>query len=200
MIITIAQHKGGVGKSTSAVHLAALLNEQAPTLLVDGDPNRSATAWNARGGLPCRVIDERQAARYAREFENIVIDTAARPDRADLEALAGGCDLLILPTTPDALSLDALIQTVDVLKALNTDKYRVLLTMTPPTPSRDAVEARELLSGAGIPLFNASIRRRVAFQKAALAGTTVKEVADTRAADGWADYAEVLKEIQNGRK
>ena len=59
------------------------------------------------------MVDERQAARYAGEYKHIVIDTEARPDEDDLEsALAGGCDLLIIPTTPDALALDALMLTV----------------------------------------------------------------------------------------
>ena len=45
MILTVASFKGGVGKTTSAIHFAAYLQQQAPTLLIDGDPNRSATTW-----------------------------------------------------------------------------------------------------------------------------------------------------------
>ncbi len=45
MIVTVAGFKGGVGKTTSAIHLATYLNQNASTLLVDGDPNRSATTW-----------------------------------------------------------------------------------------------------------------------------------------------------------
>ena len=140
MIVTVASFKGGVGKTTTAVHLAAYLQTKGKTLLIDGDPNRSASGWSKRGSLPFKVIDERQAAKHAKDFDHIVIDTEARPEREDLEALAGGRDLLVLPTTPDALALDALTQTIDALKSIGTDRYRILLTIIPPKPSKDGDE------------------------------------------------------------
>ena len=116
MIIPVASFKGGVGKTTTAVHLAAYLQKKAPALLVDGDANCSATVWGKQGKLPFKVVDERQAARYAREYEHIIIDTKARPEEDDLKALADGCDLLVIPTTPDMLALDALMLTVKVCR------------------------------------------------------------------------------------
>jgi chromosome partitioning protein len=93
VIFTVASFKGGVGKTVTAVHLAAYLRGLAPTVLVDGDPNRSATGWAKRGELPFPVVDERQAVRFARDYEHVVVDTEARPDREDLEALAGATSL-----------------------------------------------------------------------------------------------------------
>jgi chromosome partitioning protein len=195
MIITIASFKGGVAKTTTAVHLAAYLQDRSPTLLIDGDPNRSATGWSRRGQLPFKVVDERQAAKYARDFEHCVIDTEARPEEEDLRALADGCDLLIIPTTPDALALDALMLTVKVLDRLRATGYRILLSIIPPRPSRDGDEARSTLSEAGLPLLTQGVRRLVAFQKAALAGVPVYAVDDPRANLGWEDYQQVGKEI-----
>jgi chromosome partitioning protein len=103
VIITLASFKGGVAKTTSAIHLACYFSNLGSTLLVDGDPNRSATGWAKRGELPFKVVDLLQAPMHSRNFEHVVIDTAARPSREDLEALADGCNLLVLPTTPDAL-------------------------------------------------------------------------------------------------
>lgn len=195
MIITIAGFKGGVGKTTTAVHLAAHLQKDAPTLLIDGDPNRSATGWAKRGSLPFKVVDELQAARYARDFEHIVIDTKARPEPGDLETLADGCDLLVIPTTPDALALEALMLTVSELRQLGNDRYRVLLTVVPPPPSHDADDARADLTQAQIPTFETHVRRYVAYQKAALQGVPVYESADPRAQVAWEDYLAVGKEL-----
>ena len=178
MIITITSFKGGISKTTTAVHLAAYLQKRSPTLLIDGDPNRSATGWSRRGQLPFKVVDERLAAKYAREFEHCVIDTEARPDEEDLRALADGCDVLVVPTTPDALALDALMLTVKALNGLGATRYRILLSIIPPRPSRDPEEARSTPTEAGLPLLSRGVRRLVAFQKAALAGVPVYAVDD----------------------
>lgn len=195
MIVTVASFKGGVGKTTSAVHLAAYLQARASTMLVDGDPNRSATKWAKRGQFPFQVIDERQGIRRAGDFVHTVIDTEAHPSRDDMEALAGGCDLLIIPSTPDRLSLDALVDTVKVLRDLGADRWRILLTMVPPPPSRAGELAREVLQEAGFPMFTGCIRRYTAFQTASDQGVIVSEVKDARAAVGWADYQKIGSEV-----
>jgi len=195
MIFTVASFKGGVGKSTSAIHLAAYLQEKAPTLLIDGDVNRSVTNWASRGNPSFKVVDERQAAKYARSYEHIVIDTPARPSQDDLKSLADGCDLLIIPSSPDAFALDALMLTVDALADLDSDRYKILLTIIPPAPSKEGEKARASLTQAGLPVFKTGIRRFIAFQRAALLGVPVYEVDDPRANQGWQDYQEVGKEI-----
>lgn len=195
MIVTVASYKGGVGKTTSAVHLAGYLQTKAPTLLIDGDPNRSASGWAKRGQLPFHVVDERQAARVSRDYEHIVIDTKARPEREDLEALVAGCDLLIIPSTPDTMAIEALVLTLETLRSLGTNSYRILLTVIPPRPNKQGDEARAALFDAGFPLIGSGIPRLIAFQDAATQGMLVHHVKKAGAKEGGEAYAAVGREI-----
>ena len=195
MVIAIASHKGGVGKSTTAVHIAAYLQEKAHTVLVDSDPNRSVCGWAVNGSLPFEVIPLHQAARRSREFEHVVIDTNPGLPPHELKEVVEGCDLLVIPTTPDALSYQALNLTIGQLENIKGGRYKVLLTIIPPRPSRDGDEMRQELETRMVPIFKSGIRRFVAYQKAALAGVPVNHADDPRAEDAWADYLAVGKEI-----
>jgi chromosome partitioning protein len=192
--ITVASFKGGVGKTTTAVHIATYLSKLAPTILIDGDPNRSATGWAKRGELPFPIIDEKDTKR-AGEFAHTVIDTEANPNDEDLVFLARNCDLLVLPTTPDALALDALGRTIERLKSIGKNNHVVLLTIVPPRPNRDGEEARLLLKQLKIPTFRAEIARLVAYTKASREGVPVYIVDDRRASVAWTDYVKLGKEI-----
>ncbi len=112
-----------------------------------------------------------------------------------MRSLANGCDLLVIPTTPDAMAIDALLLTVQALEKVGAKNYRILLTVVPPRPNRDGEEARKMLAGRKLSIFKNEIKRLIAFQKASLAGVPVYEVADPRSKVAWADYAAVGKEI-----
>ena len=133
-ILTVTGYKGGVGKSTTAVHMATYFSERGQTVLVDGDPNRTAIAWSERGNLPFTVADERQAMRIVSSADYVVIDTPARPDSDDLKELAKGCDLLVLPTAPDVLSLQPMLETA---RDLGSAHSKALLSIVPTYPSKE---------------------------------------------------------------
>ena len=96
MNITVTNHKGGCGKSTTAVHVAAYMAREfgeGTVVLVDTDPNGSALEWAARGGeegLPFRVVGPEEAASE----EHAVFDSQGRLHGEDLAAAAGLSDLL----------------------------------------------------------------------------------------------------------
>lgn len=196
IIVTVASFKGGVGKTTTAVHLAAYLRKLDTTVLIDGDPNRSSSAWAARGSLPFDVADEAMTAKVARAYQHLVFDTAARPDPDVLRVLADGCDQLIIPTTADGLSFDALMLTVAALRKIDSARYRILVTMAPPKPSRDGEIARDALASQGLPVFDAMVRNLKAFKVAGTQGVIVSDVRDPRANLGWWDYVAVGDELR----
>jgi chromosome partitioning protein len=194
-ILTVTGYKGGVGKSTTAIHLATYFSEFGDTVLVDGDPNKTAVKWSERNPEPPPFIvaDERQAVKLVQGREFVVIDTPARPDSQDLNELAKGCDLLILPTSPDVISLEPMIQTA---QAIGDAKYRALITLVPPYPSREGELMRYDLIEGGIPVFNTMIRRTVGFAKAALVGRPIRDIDDSRAKSAWQDYKLLGDEIR----
>ncbi|MBV5262040.1 ParA family protein [Synechococcus moorigangaii CMS01] len=190
-IITVTGYKGGVGKSTSAIHIAAYLARNQKTILIDGDPNRTALNWSQRGEMPFTVADERQAMRLITGHDFAVIDTPARPNSDDLQELAKGCDLLILPTTPDVVSLEPMLA---IANDVEDARYRALLTIVPPYPSKEGETMRNELIANGVPTFQSLIRRSAAFQKAALAGKPVNQMSG-RDRIPWNDFEALGKEI-----
>lgn len=138
MFVTVASYKGGVGKTTTAVHLAVYFQDLGPTILIDGDPNRYVSAMAKRGGMPFTIADEREGLYTVRKYQHVIVDTEARPGSADFEDLARGCDLLVIPTVPASMDTDVLILTLAAAQKLVPDKYRVLLTKVPLHRNRKA--------------------------------------------------------------
>jgi chromosome partitioning protein len=117
-ILAVGSPKGGVGKTTTAVTLAALAARefQLRTLLVDADANRSALDWTARAGdaIPVDAVDGRDLTllrqlRRATGYDLAVIDLPGAREGAFEAILAGDggpvADLLIVPTEPEVMAV-----------------------------------------------------------------------------------------------
>lgn len=196
MFITVAGYKGGIGKTTTAVHLAAALNKLAPTLLIDADENRSAISWGKRGDLPFQMASERTAPKLIWDLrpDHTVLDTKARPSAAELEDIASGCDLIILPTTTRGMDFDALIQTVQKIKDTSTP-FKVLINMVPPNATKKYEEIIEVLQEGNIPVFETVVSRYTFMEQLPLDGLLAFESRDVNARKVWNQYVNIGKEI-----
>lgn len=193
-IITVTGYKGGVGKSTTAIHLATFFSEFGKTLLVDGDLNKTSIAWAARGEFPFEVVNQHKAMKAISGKDYVIIDTPARPDSDELGELADGCDLLILPTTPDVVSLDPMMQTA---RDLGEEVfYRVLITIVPPYPNKEGETMKQELQKADVPVFDTLIRRTTGYQQAAMKGVPIRDLKNGDLKKAWQDYKNLGKEIQ----
>jgi chromosome partitioning protein len=196
MIITIASFKGGVGKTTSAIHIAAYLASRRgapPVALADGDRNRTAVSWAARSEfeLPFAVYPE---SELPDDWDgDLVIDTAGGLPDDELLKLAQVSDLVVIPTLPAAFSIENTIDTLQRLRGLT--KYRILLTAVPPKPSKAGDKAIEALDAVKLPRFKRIISRRAVLTDSELAGVPVSMMAGKPAKMTWAEYQAVGKEL-----
>lgn len=200
MILTVGNIKGGVGKTNTAVHLAALLQRHGPTLLVDGDAMNGSLKWSQRGngrGLPFVVVNERQQAKAMREatYTHIVFDTEGNPEPEDVQHYATGCDLLVIPTIPESAASDGLFLTLNLLKAIGVTHYRVLINRVKQSRQNEAEELRAALNAMEIPTFKTEIPDLAVFDKANAGGVPVYGIKGHYARAAWESFEVLEQEI-----
>lgn len=199
-VLAISNGKGGVAKTTSAISLSAVLSERFKLLLVDADPQASATGWAERGEMPFDVATETNPAllvnlRQAEGYDLVVVDTPPSRESAELKTVVEAADYIVMPSLPNTLDLTALIQTIKANIAPLGVPYRVLLTRVDARAVKEARGAQQTLMDAGIPSFNAFIYTSKSHELAARKGQAVSRLGGKNAQAAARDYRLVVDEL-----
>ena len=203
MFITVFGQKGGVAKTCSSVHIAASWSRrQKRVILVDADRNRSATAYGARGLLPCPVVPIEAAAKATRAAEIVVTDGQASSNEEEMKNLVEGADFILLPTTTQSRSIELTVEMSQMLKQYRIP-YAALLVKVDARKESSADQAAELLQGFDITVLKARIPLLSAFEQAETEGVTVDQATDKRGRanprrmTGWLAYCDASQEIED---
>jgi len=202
-VLVVLNGKGGVGKTTTAINLAATLAEGCRVLLVDADPQGSATWWveQSNGAIGFDLTQETNPAylsklREIKDYDMVVVDTPPALNSEALAAVIPAADYVILPTPPAPMDLTALIETVRSAVMPAKVPHRVLLTKVDPRSLAEALEAQNTLMELGIPACHAFIRAYKAHERAALEGKAIAQWRGKNAREAEADYRRAADEIQ----
>ena len=185
-VVTLLAQKGGTGKTTLSIHLAVLAASQDKNVIVaDIDPQESASFWSRRRTQDNpKVVSltasslKRSAKGYAKQgVDLLVIDTAPH-SHDDAIIAAKLADFILIPSRPAILDLEAIGSSVDIVK--NIDGKAVIVLNACPYPGKTGEraivrEAREALSGYGLPVSPVSISNRVALSHSLIDGQAVTE-------------------------
>ena len=185
--IAVAGAKGGVGKTTLAVHLAvAAVQQGRDVVLLDADPQLSAVRWSERRSSSEPVVLGRAVSQLAAEMERIagfgadvaIVDTPPRAwvgaDNAALVA-AKLADVVLVPCRPSIFDIESTAVSVQRLQAATAAPVVVVVNGCAHR-GREADEAAEALGGLGAQVCPARIGQRVAFARSLLDGRAAQEV------------------------
>ena len=201
MFITVCGQKGGVAKTCTSVHLASVWHSEGKKVcIVDADKNRSALAYASRGNLPFPVFPVSSAAKASRASEIVITDGQASSDQEELKHLAYGSDLVILPTTAKARSVELTVELANLLSNLKVN-HAVVIVKVDFRQQKAAQQAKAALENFGLYVFDTFIPLLSAFDKAEASGNAVFEAvddlgrSDPRRMTGWSAYCSIASQI-----
>jgi len=201
LFITVCGQKGGVAKTCTSIHLASVWHSEGKKVcIVDADKNRSALAYASRGNLPFPVFPVSSAAKASRSSEIVITDGQASSDQEELKHLAYGSDLVILPTTAKARSVELTVELANLLSDLKVN-HAVVIVKVDFRQLKAAQQAKAALENFGLYVFDTYIPLLSAFDKAEASGNAVFEAVDDlgrtdpRRMTGWSAYCSIASQI-----
>ena len=186
-VIAVINQKGGTGKTTLSMNLAAGLSRRADTVVLDLDPQGSSRQWASMGSQPFPATikqingnwDARTLHRNYQAFKHMVLDCPpSLESHASMQALRA-CDVALIPVLPSPVDLWAsmnLPEEIEEARKVNP-KIRAYLVLNQLEP-RSALSSamRDALIEFGMPVLDAGLRRRAAYRNAALEGLSVYQM------------------------
>jgi len=192
--ITVAQRKGGVGKTTLAVAIAGEFSKRGWDIaLIDGDPQQSASHWAEPGNLHFPVyqitLGSESVSRWANDVRGvksdyIVIDTA--PNEREMGASIALADLILVPCSGSGLDLEATSRTLAIIAAVRSKRKAPLgVILVPNRIDRRTLEGRQLVEELGSfgETVSPPISNRSAFVRAYASGQAIADFAAGQPAD-----------------
>lgn len=187
MIVGVLNQKGGVGKTTLSVSIAAsLARSGARVLLIDADPQGSALDWSAaREGAPLfsvvglpRASVHKEIGQVGQGYDHIIIDGPPRVTDLARSAIMAS-DLVLIPVQPSPYDIWAadevvkLVQEATVYKESIKSVFVVNRKIANTAIGRDVGEA---LAAYPVPVLAATVTQRVIYAEAAAQGKAVFEI------------------------
>jgi chromosome partitioning protein len=182
--VSVISQKGGAGKTTLAVHLAAAGHAAGVvSLIIDTDPQATASTWSQwRKGDDPEVIDCASPPLLARKLEKAaglgaqlaVVDTPPHADIMTREACKVA-DLVLIPCRPRAFDLDAVRITSELAKSSGKPSF-LLFAAGPPRARLLYAEASELVAAIGLAVAPVMLPDRAAFHASVGEGKTAQEL------------------------
>lgn len=162
VITAVVNLKGGSGKTSTVIHLAAALRETGESvLIVDGDPQGSALDWaNTLGwdatGLPRNTIHKQPW--LSTSHQNVLIDTPPG-DLGITTSAARAADLILIPIQPTSGDFSQYAETVNLIEQVQalTDAPAFTLLTRVVKRTVAAGQIRDALKPFGVPVLTSEI-------------------------------------------